>query len=67
MKVEYVCLVTMDDRDIRLAAANGGTAIEHPVSPVKTIIKVTTEVREQLIDASAEMTRHGFRVSAGER
>ena len=44
MKVEYVCVVTLDDRDISLASANGGTQIEHPVAPVKTILRVNTQV-----------------------
>lgn len=48
VKVDYVCVVTLDERDIRLAAANGGTTIEHPVPPVKTILRVSTEVREHL-------------------
>jgi hypothetical protein len=49
MKVEYVCVLTLDERDIRLAAANGGTTVDHPVAPVKTILRVNTEVREQLL------------------
>lgn len=66
MRVEYVCLVTLDERDIRLAAANGGTTIEHPVAPVKTILRVSTEVREQLQAEATERAVGRFRISAAE-
>jgi len=48
MKCEYICVVTLDERDIRLAAANGGVTIEHPVAPVRTVIRLTHDVKEQL-------------------
>ena len=54
MKTEYVCIVTMDERDVRLAAANGGKEIEHPPGayPIKTIFRVSNEVRDQLLIAT---------------
>jgi hypothetical protein len=54
VKTEYICVVTMDERDVKLSAANGGIAIEHPpgASPVKTIFKLTNEVRDQLLRAA---------------
>lgn len=48
MKVEYVCMVLMDERDVRLAAANGGTTIEHTVPPVRTILRVNLAEPEYL-------------------
>jgi hypothetical protein len=42
----------MDERDVKLSAANGGITIEHPVPPVKTIFKLTNEVRDQLLRAA---------------
>lgn len=61
MKVEYVCVVTMDQRDISLAAGNGGRPIEHPVAPVKTIIRVMTQGSEK-----PEAHTTGWRKSASE-
>ena len=49
MKVEYVCYVTLDARDVQLAAANGGTAIEHPVPPVRTVIRTTVECKKPVV------------------
>ncbi len=48
MRIEYFCIVTLEERDVRLAAANGGITIDHPIPPVRTVIKLTNEVREQL-------------------
>lgn len=64
MRIEYICEITLEDRDIRLLAANG-KEIEHPVPLVKTIIKVTSEVREQLVPVDPDRGRP-FRVSASE-
>ncbi len=65
MKVEYVCVITLDQRDVRLASANGGMEIPHPVPPVKTIIKVTGDA-ERKSQTDLDRETYGFRVSASE-
>lgn len=52
MQIQYICVVTMDERDVKLSAANGGITIEHPVPPVKTIFRLSNEVRDQLLIAT---------------
>ena len=69
MKVEYICLLTLDERDIRLAAVNGGLSVEHPVPPLKTVITVTKDVRDQLQadhDATLPAGLRGWKASASE-
>lgn len=63
MKVEYVCLVTLEERDVRLASVNGGVIVDHPVPPIRTVIRTTPDVKEQLGKAAES---RGFRVSANE-
>jgi len=55
MKTEYICIVTMDECDVRLSASNGGKEIEHPLGayPCKTIFRLTNEARAQLVKSAA--------------
>ena len=66
MKIEYICLVTLDARDISLASANGGTQIEHPVAPVKTIIRVNTQVMASPVVTDNQAISAGWRRSASD-
>lgn len=57
MKVEYVCMVTLDERDVRLAAANGGTTIDHPIPPIRTIFRLSNEAQKQLAPEGGDAER----------
>lgn len=43
MRVEYTCVATLDDRDVKQAAVNGGLRVELPPQTTAVVIKTTVQ------------------------
>lgn len=48
MRIENVCVVTLDDRDVRRATSHFGIAVDHLVRPDRTIIRICTHEQQPI-------------------
>jgi hypothetical protein len=55
MKTENWCIVNLDERDVRLAAANGGLEVKLTAATAKVIIRVSGRGE----DEASQETHHG--------
>jgi hypothetical protein len=55
MKMENWCIVSLDERDVRLAAANGGLEVKLTAATAKVIIRVSGRCEEE----PGQDNRHG--------
>jgi hypothetical protein len=47
MKIENLCVVTMDERDCKQAAVNGGIKVDLPPGTVSVVVKVAWQAQEK--------------------
>jgi hypothetical protein len=47
VKIENITVLTLDERDVRLSATNGGLSADLPPKTTKVIIRVNAKLEEE--------------------